>query len=157
MGFDMNVMYYSRTRKEDLEAEYKLIYSDLDELLKKSDFVVLMLPLTDKTHKFIGAREFSLMKKSAFFINISRGKIVDEEALINALKNGEIAGAALDVFEKEPVDPKNPLLSMENVLTLPHIGSSTEETIDAMAMVAARNLLAGLSGQRPENLVPELR
>lgn len=155
LGFDMNVLYYSRTRKEEEEKEFNLTYKELDDLLKESDYVICMLPLNPNTEKFLGAREFGLMKNSAYFINIARGKIVDEAALIKALEDGEIAGAALDVYEKEPVDANNPLLSMDNVVTLPHMGSSTRETRDAMAMMAAKNLVAGLKGEKPENLIPE--
>ena len=157
LGFDMNVIYYSRTRKENLEEEFNLTYKELDDLLKESDYVVCILPLNKETEKFLGAREFELMKETAFFINIARGKIVDEAALIKALQEGKIAGAALDVYEKEPVDLDNPLLKMDNVVTLPHMGSSTRETRDAMAMMAAKDLLLGLQGKKPENIVPELR
>lgn len=152
-GFDMKILYHSRTRKLDAEIEFAADYCTLDELLKQSDFVCLITPLTAETEGLIGKREFQLMKKSAIFINGSRGKTIIEQDLINALETGEIAAAGLDVFEKEPIDPGNPLLKMKNVVTTPHIGSSTHETELEMSQLAARNLDAGLSGKKPPNLI----
>lgn len=154
-GFDMNILYHSRSRKPDAEEEFSAVYCKLDELLKQSDFVCLITPLTPETEALIGKREFQLMKKSAIFINGSRGKTIIEQDLINALQNGDIAAAGLDVFEKEPVEPDNPLLKMKNVVTTPHIGSSTHETELKMSQLAARNLDAGLSGEKPPNLIDE--
>lgn len=152
-GFDMEILYHSRSRKPDVEDKFDAIYCTLDELLAKSDFVCLITPLTSETVGLISKREFQLMKKTAIFINGSRGKTVVEKDLINALKEGEIAAAGLDVFEKEPVEQHNPLLHMKNVVTTPHIGSSTHETELKMSELAAYNLEAGLSGQKPPNLV----
>lgn len=112
-----------------------------------------MTPLTPETGKLMGEKELSLMKKSAIFINSSRGKTVDEEALIHALQTGEIAGAGLDVFVNEPVEVNNPLISMENVVTLPHISSATYETRYNMSMTAASNLVVALKGETPANLL----
>ena len=156
-GFDMNVLYYNRSRKPVVEETYDAKYTALDELLSQSDFVVLMTPLNPETEKMIGKREFHLMKPTAFFINGSRGGTVDEQALIDALQNGEIAGAGLDVFQQEPVDSNNPLLRMPNVVTLPHIGSATAQTRLDMAMLAAQNLVKGVTGEIPPNVVPELK
>lgn len=152
-GFDMDILYHTRTRKQEAEEKYSATYCSLDELLTQSDFVCLMTPLTPETEHHIGKREFQLMKETAIFINGSRGKTIVEQDLFEALHNGEIAAAGLDVFEKEPVDLDNPLLKMKNVVTLPHIGSSTHETELKMSALAARNLEAGLNGQKPENLI----
>ena len=152
-GFDMEILYHNRSRNEAAEQKYGAIYCSLEELLKKSDFVCLMTPLTPQTENLIGISEFELMKESAIFINASRGKTVDEEALIHALKTGQIHGAGLDVFVQEPVNKDNPLLSMKNVVTLPHIGSATYETRLKMAMTAATNLVTGLKGDVPPNLL----
>ncbi|MCM3110827.1 2-hydroxyacid dehydrogenase [Lederbergia lenta] len=153
-GFNMDVLYYNRSRKPDAEKKFGTEYSDLESLLKRSDFVVLMTPLTPETHHLIGENEFKLMKKSAIFINVSRGQTVDEKALIQALQNKEIYGAGLDVFQKEPIEKDNPLLDMTNVVTVPHIGSATLKTRDAMAMRAAENLVAVVTGMEPIDQVP---
>lgn len=152
-GFDMDILYHTRTRKLEAEERYNASYRGLDELLKESDFVCLVTPLTDETRGMMGSEQFALMKPSAIFLNISRGGTVVEEDLINALQQNEIAAAGLDVFAQEPVDPGNPLLQMKNVVTLPHIGSSTHETEIAMAQLAADNLTEGLEGREPENLL----
>ncbi|MCR2823486.1 2-hydroxyacid dehydrogenase [Lederbergia panacisoli] len=146
-GFNMDVLYYNRNRKPEAEEKYEAKYCDLDSLLEKSDFVVLLTPLTPETEHLIGEREFKLMKNTAFFINVSRGKTVDEKAMIRALKEKEIYGAGLDVFQKEPVEKDNPLLKMQNVVTVPHIGSATTKTRDAMMMRAAQNIVAVLTGK----------
>ncbi len=152
-GFNMDILYHNRSRNQEAEQIYDATYCSLEELLKQSDFVCLMTPLTPETEKLIGKREFEQMKESAIFINASRGKTVDEEALIQALQKGEILAAGLDVFDPEPVQKDNPLLSMKNVVTLPHIGSATMETRFNMAMLAANNLVAGLKGDVPPNLI----
>lgn len=152
-GFNMDILYHSRTRKPEAEEKYNAQYRNLDDLLKESDFVVLITPLTKETTGMIGKREFELMKKSAIFINGSRGKTIVEKDLIKALQNGEIAAAGLDVFEQEPVEHDNPLLEMKNVVTLPHIGSSTHETELKMSELAAKNLEAGLNGEKPPTLI----
>ncbi|MFD1927782.1 2-hydroxyacid dehydrogenase [Sporosarcina siberiensis] len=146
-GFDMDVLYYNRNRKQEAEEKYGAEYCELESLLKRSDFVVLMTPLTPETVRIIGAKEFKLMKKTACFINVSRGQTVDEKAMIDALNNGEIYAAGLDVYETEPVEMDNPLLTMPNVVTVPHIGSATAKTEDAMAMKAAENIVAILTGK----------
>ncbi|MDR6885036.1 D-glycerate dehydrogenase [Bacillus sp. 3255] len=156
-GFSMDVVYYNRSRKEAAEQSLGVSYRSLQELLRESDFVVLMTPLTADTARLIGREELALMKKSAIFINASRGQTVDEAALIEALEQGIIRGAGLDVFEQEPVAPDNPLLRMPNVVTLPHIGSATHKTRFDMAMLAAENLVKGVLGEVPPNVVPELR
>jgi lactate dehydrogenase-like 2-hydroxyacid dehydrogenase len=152
-GFDMEILYYNRSRKLDIEEKLGASYVSLKQLLQKSDYVVVLTPLTDETKKFIGAEEFALMKKDAILVNASRGVTIDETALIHSLQENRIAGAALDVFEKEPVDSENPLLKMSNVVTLPHIGSATKETRGKMAMKAASNAVAVINGEIPENLL----
>lgn len=154
-GFDMPILYHSRTQKPDVESEFQGTYCSLDELLRKSDFIVMITPLTTETEGMIGRREFQLMKNSAIFINGSRGQTIVEEDLIEALRNGDINGAGLDVFNQEPVEKDNPLLSMHNTVTLPHIGSSTTETELAMSELAATNLEAGLRGEKPPNLIDD--
>ncbi|MEK3889990.1 2-hydroxyacid dehydrogenase [Bacillus sp. FSL K6-3431] len=146
-GFNMDVLYYNRNRKPEAEKKFDAVHCDLDTLLEKSDFIVLMTPLTPETQHLIGAKEFKLMKNSAIFINVSRGQTVDEKALIQALQNKEIHAAGLDVFQKEPIEKDNPLLKMPNVVTVPHIGSATLKTRDAMAMRAAKNLVAVVTGK----------
>jgi gluconate 2-dehydrogenase len=155
-GFDMEVCYYNRSRKRDVEESLGVEYSDFKSLLAKSDFIVLMTPLSDETHHLIDFEEFNLMKNTAIFINASRGQVVNEQALIEALNNKKIRGAGLDVYEKEPVNSKNQLLKMSNVVTVPHIGSATEKTRFDMAMLAAENLVKALYGEIPPNIVPEL-
>ncbi|WP_410769953.1 2-hydroxyacid dehydrogenase [Fontibacillus sp. BL9] len=156
-GFGMDVLYHNRHRKPEAETALQAEYRSLPELLRESDFIVLMTPLTPETRGLIGQREFSLMKRTAVFINASRGATVDESALIYALENKLIYGAGLDVFEREPVAADNPLLAMPNVVALPHIGSATEHTRREMAMLAAENLVLALQGHTPPNIVKELQ
>ena len=162
LGFHMKVLYFDFVRREDLEKKFGYQFVDLDTLLRESDFVSLHVPLLAETKGMMGDAQFALMKPTAYFINAARGPIVNERALIDALREGKIAGAGLDVFEKEPVDPENPLLKMENVVTLPHIGSATIATRWAMAELAAKNALAVLRGQPPltpvnPEVLPRLR
>lgn len=152
-GFDMPILYHNRTRKPEAEETFQATYCTLDELLETADFIILMTPLTPETRGLIGRREFQLMKSSTIFINGSRGQTIVENDLINALENKEIRAAGLDVFQQEPVEGDNPLLTMKNVVTLPHIGSSTHETELKMSELAAANLEAGLLGEKPPNLI----
>lgn len=154
-GFHMDVLYYSRTRKKHVEEKLSASFCSLDSLLQQSDYVVLITPLTKETKGLLTRREFKLMKESAIFINGSRGQTIIESDLIDALNEGEIAGAGLDVFEQEPIHKDNPLLSMPHVVTVPHIGSSTYETELKMSLLAANNLLAGLRGKKPSCLINE--
>lgn len=156
-GFNMNILYHNRNRKPETENSLEAEYRSLENLLRESDFIVLMTPLTAETRQMIGSKQFSLMKNTAVFINASRGATVDEAALITALENGQIYGAGLDVFEREPIQSDNPLLRMPNVITVPHIGSATEQTRRDMAMLAATNLVSALYGHTPPNVVKELR
>lgn len=156
-GFDMQVLYYDVVRREDLERELGIEYTSLDDLLRRSDFVSVHTPLTAQTRHLIGARELGLMKKTAILINSARGPIVDQDALVDALRSRTIAAAGLDVFEVEPIPRDHPLLELENVTVAPHIASASVVTRTKMAMMAAENLLAVLDGRRPPNFVnPEV-
>jgi glyoxylate reductase len=151
-GFAMKVLYVDHSPMAKLESEIGARKVSLEELLRQSDFVSLHMPLLPDTIHIIDADALHLMKRTAYLINTGRGPLVDEAALAEALKNGVIAGAALDVFENEPaVHPK--LLKLENVVLTPHIASATVESRSKMAMMAAENLIAGLSGKKPQNLV----
>jgi len=156
-GFSMRVLYWTpRQKPESEEREAGLTYVPLDVLLRKSDFVSLHQPLNATTRHQIGTRELALMKKTAFLINTARGAIVDEAALVRALKAKKIAGAGLDVFEFEPkVSPE--LKAMKNVVIVPHLGSATVEVREEMANIVVDNILALLEGCRPPNIVnPEV-
>lgn len=152
-GFGMPVIYHSHSPKPAVEQRFNAQYRSLSELLQQADFVCLTLPLTAETEGLIGAEQFALMRPETIFINISRGKVVDEAALIRALREGQIRAAGLDVFEREPLNTDSPLLQLNNVVATPHIGSATHETREAMATCAVDNLLAALAGERPKNLV----
>lgn len=152
-GFGMPILYNARRHHAEAEARFQARYCDLDTLLKESDFVCLVLPLTEETHHLIGKTQFAMMKKSAIFINAGRGPVVDENALVEALQNGEIHAAGLDVFEKEPLSVDSPLLSLPNVVALPHIGSATHETRYNMAACAVDNLIDALNGKVEKNCV----
>ncbi|SCY72788.1 D-glycerate dehydrogenase [Pseudomonas sp. NFACC37-1] len=152
-GFGMPVLYHSHSPKPAVEQRFNARYCSLETLLQQADFVCLTLPLTAETQGLIDAQAFARMRPETLFINISRGKVVDEAALIDALRNGQIRGAGLDVFEREPLNTDSPLLQMDNVVATPHMGSATHETREAMARCAVDNLLAALAGERPVNLV----
>ncbi|MDE1167278.1 MAG: D-glycerate dehydrogenase [Pseudomonas sp.] len=152
-GFDMPIIYNSHSPKPAVDQRFNARHVSLDSLLQQADFVCLTLPLTAETEKLIGARQFALMRPGSIFINISRGKVVDEAALINALQSRQIRAAGLDVFEREPLDPHSPLLQLDNVVATPHIGSATEETREAMARCAVDNMIAALRGETPPNRV----
>lgn len=147
-GFDMKVLYASRSSKPELEASYEMEHAGLPQLLAESDFVTLHVPLTPETHHFIGEGELSAMKGSAILINMARGPVVDPAALYVALKEGRIAGAGLDVTVPEPISPDDLLLTLDNLVITPHVGSASHGARRAMCMLAARNLLAGVKGER---------
>ncbi|MPQ68604.1 MULTISPECIES: 2-hydroxyacid dehydrogenase [Pseudomonas] len=152
LGFNMPILYSGNSRKPELEQQLGAQFRSLDALLAESDFVVLVVPLSDKTRHLISHRELGLMKSDAILVNISRGPVVDEPALIQALQNGTLRGAGLDVYEKEPL-AESPLFQLKNAVTLPHIGSATHETREAMANRALANLRSALLGERPRDLV----
>jgi len=156
-GFSMRILYHARRRvAESVERKLEARHVDRDILLRESDFLSLHVPLVPETRHLIQARELGLMKPTAILINTARGPVVDEEALVEALRSGKIAGAGLDVFEHEPqIHPS--LSAMNNVVVIPHVGSATAETRFKMAMLAAENLMEALSGRRPPNVVnPEV-
>jgi gluconate 2-dehydrogenase len=153
LGFRMRVLYANRSANADAEAQFGARRVTLDELLAQADFVCLQVPLSPDTRHLIGAPEFAKMKPGAILINASRGPVVDEAALIDALAAGRIRGAGLDVYEQEPLPADSPLLRMANVVALPHIGSATHETRHAMARCAAENLIGALAGTLRTNLV----
>lgn len=157
LGFSMPILYNARKHHEEAEQRFDAQYCDLDTLLKESDFLCISLPLTEQTHHLIGREELAKMKPSAVLINAGRGPVIDEEALIAALKEGTIHAAGLDVFEKEPLPKDSPLLTLPNVVALPHIGSATHETRYGMAKDAVENLIAALNGKVDKNCVnPEV-
>jgi lactate dehydrogenase-like 2-hydroxyacid dehydrogenase len=155
-GFGMRVLYHNRKRDLEAERNLGLEYRTKADLLREADFVVLSVPLSPETRHSIGAAELALMKPTAFLVNVARGPVVDEAALVEALRAGRIAGAGLDVFEEEP-KVHSGLLGLENLALTPHIGSASRATRLKMATRAAENCLAALEGRRPPNLVnPEV-
>ena len=151
-AFGMDVCFHDRFREPARDVAFCL-YRDLDELLRESDFVTLHVNLVDETKGLIGARELALMQPSAYLINTARGQVVDQAALIDALRERRIAGAALDVLEQEPPPADDPILHLPNVIVLPHIGSATAETRRAMLDLAVDNLLAALRGETAAHIV----
>lgn len=151
-GMKMKLMYYDVNRDKNFEKKYKAKFGSIKEVLKNSDFVSLHVPLLKTTHHLIGAKEFKIMKETAFIINTSRGPVIDEKALVKALKKGEIAGAGLDVYEREPKFEKA-LAKMNNVILTPHTASASIETRSAMSETTAKNIIAALTGKRPPNLL----
>ncbi len=156
-GFNMKILYYDVIPRPELEKKLGAKRVDLDTLLRESDFISVHVPLLKETYHLINEKRLKLMKKTAYLINNSRGPVVDEKALYRALKEGWIAGAALDVFEQEPTSLDNPLLTLDNVVIAPHISSASHETRSKMAEMVAENLIAFFEGRKPPNLVnPEV-
>ncbi len=156
-GFNMRILYYDENRTPELESELEAEYADMETVLRESDFITVHVPLTEKTRNFIGEKQLNLMKKTAILVNTSRGPVVDEDALYKALKEGKIAGAGLDVLKIEPIQMSNPLLTLDNIVLLPHIGSASAETRTKMAVIAVENAIATLKGKVPPNLAnPEV-
>ncbi|MEM2518494.1 MAG: glyoxylate reductase, partial [Candidatus Bathyarchaeia archaeon] len=153
-GFNMKILYYDVVpMPPEIEKELGAKRVDLDTLLRESDFVSIHVPLMKETYHLINEEKLRLMKKTAYLINNSRGPVVDEKALYKALKEGWIAGAALDVFEQEPTPVDNPLLKLDNIVVAPHISSASYETRSRMAEMVAENLVAFFEGRIPPNLV----
>jgi len=151
-GYHMRILYHNRERNLDFEKRFNATYVELDQLYSESDFISLHCPLTEDTKHLINEDAFKKMKFSSVIINTSRGPVIDEQALVNALKNNEIWGAGLDVYENEPeIHPE--LLKMTNVVLLPHLGSATSETREKMSQMAARNIIEVLEGREPINPV----
>jgi glyoxylate reductase len=148
-GFEMRVLAFDPYEDAAFAREHEVTYVPLEQLLAESDFVTLHVALTADTRHLIAAAELGRMKPTAILVNASRGPVVDTDALIDALRNGSILGAALDVTDPEPLPPDHPLVNMTNCIVVPHTASATVQTRDRMAELAARNLLAGLRGERP--------
>ncbi|MCU4491061.1 D-glycerate dehydrogenase [Acinetobacter guillouiae] len=153
-GFNMNILYHNRREKIEVAQQFNAQYKSLEALLKQADFVVVAVDLNSQSKALIGAQEFALMQKHAVFVNIARGSVVDEQALTEALQNRQIFAAGLDVYQKEPLQ-QSPLFELDNVVTLPHIGSATAETRKKMAELAFQNLVDALEQRTPRYLVNE--
>jgi gluconate 2-dehydrogenase len=151
-GFDMPVLYTGQNRKLELEQHFNATYCSLDELLQQSDFVSVNVALNEHTTHLIGKAQLAQMKPSAILINVARGAVIEEAALVAALRNKQILAAGLDVYEQEPLQ-QSELFSLNNVVTLPHVGSATQQTRDAMSNLAFENLQAALAGQQPAYMV----
>ena len=157
-GFNMKILYYSRTQNQNIENELDAKHVDLHTLLRESDIVTLHIPLNSETHHLISITEFEMMKENSILVNTSRGKVVDESALYTALKEGHIGSAGLDVFQEEPISKNSPLLDLENVVIVPHIGSASKNTRATMSRMCAENLIAALDGNMPPNIInPEVQ
>lgn len=148
-GFDMKILYHNRSQKHDVEKALGVEYRNLEELLKESDYVCIMTPYTSETHNLIGEKELNMMRPNSVLINTARGGVVNEEALYDALVNGRIWAAGLDVFATEPIQIDHPLLTLPNLVALPHIGSATIKTRRKMADLAADNLVQALTHEHP--------
>ncbi len=151
-GFNMNILHHSRHTKPELEQELNARFCELEELLQQSDFVSIHVDLNDQTYHLIGKQQLAQMKKTAILINVARGPVIDEQALINALKEQQILAAGLDVFEKEPLQESG-LFNLSNVITLPHVGADTLSTRQAMDDLAFDNLSSALAGEQPRHMV----
>ena len=157
LGFDMKVLAFDPFAKQEGLPEYIQLVGERDEIFKRSDYISLHVPATKETIHSVSDGEFNLMKPTAYLINTSRGSIVDEAALVRALQEEKIAGAGLDVLEQEPLDPENPLIAMDNVLTAPHIGGATKEAASRSSVACAQAIDDFFSGRAPQFVVPELR
>jgi len=151
-GFDMKILYYKRNRDYKFENKTGAVYTDINVILQSSDFISLNTPLTSETYHLLDEDEFNMMKPNTIIVNTSRGAVINEKSLINALKQNKIAGCALDVFEFEPKVSEE-LLSLDNVILTPHIGSASFDTRDKMAIMAAENILSVLNGEACPNIV----
>ena len=151
--FGVDLVYYSRTRKEDVEEELGMEWASLEELLRRSDIISLHVPHNAETYHMLSSAEFEMMKDGVYIVNSARGKIIDQEVLVDALKSGKVAGAALDVFEVEPLPQGDPLASMDNVILAPHLGASSQEAMWRMATQVADGVFKVLNGERPDHPV----
>lgn len=152
-GFGMSILYHNRTRKLEVEDELHATYVSFTQLLQTSDFVISLVPLTDETEHLFNEAAFKQMKSSAIFINVSRGQTVDEKALYEALKNKTITAAGLDVFQNEPISSNHPLMQLDNVVCLPHIGSASIPTRKKMIQLCLRNLESYFNGEDRKSVV----
>ena len=152
-SFKVELLYYDVANRPELESELDIMRVDLDTLFRSSDIITLHTPHTPQTRNLVSKRAFNLMKDRVYLVNTARGKIIDQPALIDALKKGKVAGAALDVFEEEPLKPSNPLASMDNVILTPHLAASSREAMRRMAVQVAEGVMAVLRGGIPESPV----
>lgn len=152
-GFEMKILYFNRSRVSEIESKLGATYVSLDELLKTADIVSLHVPLNEESKGLIGAEQFKMMKQDAILVNTARGEVVDTNALVTALKSNQIAYAALDVTDPEPLPNTHELYQLPNVIITPHIGSATRSTRSAMAILAVDNLIAGLENRPLPNFV----
>jgi glyoxylate reductase len=152
-GFGMKLLYYDVARQRQIEEELGVQFVEFDRLLAESDFITIHINFTPENYHVIGTKEFDKMKKTSILVNTARGPIVDNMALYEALRDGKIAYAALDVTEPEPLPANHPLLTLDNVIVVPHIASASVATRTKMALMAADNLIAGLKGETPPNPV----
>jgi len=152
-AFDVKLLYWNRTRHAGLEKEIGIDWAELPDLLARSDIISLHLPGSAETHHKIGVRELSQMKRGAMIVNTARGRVIDEVALVEALKSGQVSAAALDVFEQEPIKPNSSLLGMDNVVLAPHLGASSREAMQRMATQVAQGVLDVMNGKDPSNRV----
>ena len=155
IGFDMKILYHNRSRDEEFEKVYNAVYVDKDTILKESDFISIHVPFTKETKHMIGEREFKQMKNTAIIINTARGQVIDEKALVKALKEKEIWGAGLDVFENEP-ELEEGLKELDNVVLMPHVASGSIETRTKMGKIVAENIIRVLNGDEPLTPVNKL-
>jgi D-3-phosphoglycerate dehydrogenase len=149
-SFGVKLLYNSRTRKPDLEEEIGIEYATLDALLERSDIISLSLPYTQETHHLIDAKRIASMKDGVYIVNTARGRVINQKALVEALRSGKVAAAGLDVFEEEPLNPRSPLASMDNVVLTPHLAASSEEAMERMAIQVAEGVLKVLNGEAPD-------
>jgi D-3-phosphoglycerate dehydrogenase len=157
LGFDMRVLTYDVIKDEEFSRTHGITYVSLDEVFSQSDYISIHIPLTPSTQHLIGEKELGMMKKDTILVNISRGNIVEEEALYQALKTGRIRGAALDVFAQEPAAKANPLLALDNFIATPHMGGYTHEALRETGMICVRDIVSMLEGKRPQYVVnPEI-
>ena len=152
-AFDVKLFYWSRTRHPDVEKEIDIEWAELPDLLSRSDIISLHLPGSAETHHIIGGKEIAAMKRGVKIINTARGRVMDEAALVEALRSGHVSAAALDVFEQEPIRPDNPLIGMDNVVIAPHLAASSLEAMQRMATQVAQGVLDVLEGREPPNRV----
>ena len=152
-GFDMTILYHNRNKNPKAESDLGVRYAALDELLMRSDFVALNMHLTNETRGMIGSRELALMKDSAVLVNAARGGVIDHSALLETMRAGKLHCAALDVTEPEPLPRDHPLLELDNIIVIPHLGSATEQTRQSMANHSVGNLIAGLEGKELLNRI----
>lgn len=151
--FGLRTIGYDPYLEKSLANEYNITLMSLEEVLREADYVSIHTPLNDQTRHLMGEKEFSLMKPSAYLINTARGPIIDEKAMIKALEEKRIAGAGLDVFETEPVEPDNPLLKMDNVITIPHTASYSDAAVKTAPASVGKQAAALLSGRWPRNII----